>query len=53
MEALLDAGLLRLRPALITVGATTFALIPLAAHGGPLWEALWYAQVGGLLFPRS
>ncbi len=35
-EALLDAGILRLRPVLITVGATVIALFPLAAHGGPL-----------------
>jgi multidrug efflux pump subunit AcrB len=49
-EALLDAGILRLRPVLITVGATVIALIPLAAHGGPLWEPLCYAQIGGLTF---
>ncbi|HVJ93770.1 MAG TPA: efflux RND transporter permease subunit, partial [Labilithrix sp.] len=36
-EALLDAGILRLRPVLITVAATVFALFPLASHGGPLW----------------
>ena len=47
-EALLDAGILRLRPVLITVGATVFALFPLALHGGPLWEPLCYAQIGGL-----
>ena len=47
-EALLDAGILRLRPVLITVAATVFALIPLASHGGPLWEPLCYAQIGGL-----
>ncbi len=47
-EALLDAGIMRLRPVLITVGATVFALIPLASHGGPLWEPLCYAQIGGL-----
>jgi multidrug efflux pump subunit AcrB len=47
-EALLDAGILRLRPVLITVGATIIALFPLAAHGGPLWEPLCYAQIGGL-----
>lgn len=47
-EALLDAGIVRLRPVLITVGATVIALFPLAAHGGPLWEPLCYAQVGGL-----
>jgi multidrug efflux pump subunit AcrB len=47
-EALLDAGIIRLRPVLVTVGATVFGLIPLAAHGGPLWEPLCYAQIGGL-----
>jgi multidrug efflux pump subunit AcrB len=47
-EALLDAGLHRLRPVLITVGATVLGLFPLAAHGGPLWEPLCYAQIGGL-----
>ncbi|MBI4909971.1 MAG: efflux RND transporter permease subunit [Acidobacteria bacterium] len=46
--AVLDAGILRLRPVLITVGATVIALFPLAAHGGPLWEPMCYAQIGGL-----
>jgi multidrug efflux pump subunit AcrB len=47
-QAVLDAGIVRLRPVLITVGATVFGLFPLAAHGGPLWEPLCYAQIGGL-----
>ena len=47
-EALLDAGIVRLRPVMITVGATVIALFPLASHGGPLWEPLCYAQIGGL-----
>jgi multidrug efflux pump subunit AcrB len=47
-EALLDAGIIRLRPVMITVAATVIALFPLAAHGGPLWEPLCYAQIGGL-----
>ena len=47
-EALLDAGIIRLRPVLITVGATVFGLFPLASHGGPLWEPLCYTQIGGL-----
>ena len=47
-EALLDAGIVRLRPVLITVAATVIALFPLAPHGGPLWEPLCYAQIGGL-----
>ena len=48
-ESLLDAGIMRLRPVLITVGATVLALFPLSMHGGPLWEPLCYAQIGGLL----
>jgi len=32
------------------VAATVIALFPLAAHGGPLWEPLCYAQIGGLTF---
>jgi multidrug efflux pump subunit AcrB len=47
-QAVLDAGIMRLRPMLITVGATIIALFPLAAHGGSLWEPLCYAQIGGL-----
>jgi multidrug efflux pump subunit AcrB len=47
-HALLDAGILRLRPVMITVGATVIALFPLALHGGPLWQPLCYAQIGGL-----
>lgn len=47
-EALVEACVLRLRPVLITVGATVTALIPLAVHGGPLWQSLCYAQIGGL-----
>jgi multidrug efflux pump subunit AcrB len=46
--AALDAGVMRLRPVLITVAATVIALVPLAIHGGPLWEPLCYAQIGGL-----
>ena len=38
-----------LRPVLIAVAATVIALFPLAAHGGPLWEPMCYAQIGGLL----
>jgi multidrug efflux pump subunit AcrB len=43
-----DAGIARLRPVLITVGATVLALFPLALHGGPLWEPLCYTHIGGL-----
>lgn len=47
-QAICDAGIERLRPVLITVGATILALFPLASHGGPLWRPLCYAQIGGL-----
>ena len=47
-DALLEAGIVRLRPVVITVGATVFGLIPLAMNGGPLWEGLCYTQIGGL-----
>jgi multidrug efflux pump len=47
-DSLLDAGIVRLRPVMITVLATMFALVPLAIHGGPLWQPLCFAQIGGL-----
>ncbi len=47
-QAVLDAGIQRLRPVMITVGATVLALFALALHGGPLWQPLCYAQIGGL-----
>jgi multidrug efflux pump subunit AcrB len=47
-QALIDAGVQRLRPVMITVAATVTALFPLALHGGPLWQPLCYAQIGGL-----
>jgi multidrug efflux pump subunit AcrB len=48
-EAVLDAGIMRLRPVMITVLALVIALIPLAMHGGPLWEPMCYAQMGGMM----
>src|SRR4029079_10911654 len=45
VESLLDAGIVRLRPVMITVGATVLALFPLALHGGPLCEPLCYTQI--------
>jgi multidrug efflux pump subunit AcrB len=47
-RALPDAGIERIRPVMITVGATILALFPLALEGGPLWKPLCYAQMGGL-----
>src|SRR5260370_7595315 len=43
-----DAGIERIRPVMITVGATILALFPLVLEGGPLWKPLCYAQIGGL-----
>jgi multidrug efflux pump subunit AcrB len=48
IQALADAGIQRIRPVMITVGATILALFPLALEGGPLWQPLCYAQIGGL-----
>ena len=48
IQGLLDAGIERLRPVMVTVGATILALLPLALHGGPLWRPLCFAQIGGL-----
>jgi len=40
-------------PVMITVAATVLALFPLALHGGPLWQSLCYAQIGGLVPARN
>jgi Cu/Ag efflux pump CusA len=40
---------MRLRPVMITVLALVTALVPLALHGGPLWEPMCYVQMGGML----
>ena len=48
-KAVIDAGLVRLRPVLVTVLATVGGLIPLALEGGPKWQQLVYVQIGGLL----
>ena len=48
-DSLINAGIARLRPVFITVGATVIALFPLALEGGPLWEPLCYTQIGGLM----
>jgi multidrug efflux pump subunit AcrB len=48
-EALINSCILRMRPVSIAVLATVTALIPLALKGGPLWQPMCYAQIGGLL----
>ena len=50
--AIIDANktLVSRKVATIGIGATVIALFPLASHGGPLWEPMCYAQIGGLSF---
>lgn len=48
-QAVVDAGLARLRPVLTTVLACVGGLIPLALDGGPLWEPMCYVQIAGML----
>ncbi len=49
-EALVEAGLARLRPVLVTVLATVGGLIPLFLTGGALWHPLTAVHIFGLLF---
>lgn len=49
-QALLQAGLVRLRPVLATVLATVFGLVPLALQGGELWRPLTAVHIFGLLW---
>ena len=48
-EALVHAGLARLRPVLVTVFATVGGLIPLFLTGGALWHPLTAVHIFGLL----
>jgi multidrug efflux pump subunit AcrB len=49
-QALLQAGLVRLRAVLVTVFATVGGLVPLALTGGELWRPLTAVHICGLLF---
>jgi multidrug efflux pump subunit AcrB len=48
-KAVVDAGLARLRPVVVTVLACVGGLVPLALSGGPLWEPMCYVQIMGML----
>jgi multidrug efflux pump subunit AcrB len=48
-EALVQAGLVRLRAVLVTVLATVCGLIPLTLTGGELWRPLTAVHIFGLL----
>ena len=52
-EALVHAGLARLRPVLVTVLATVGGLIPLYLTGGSLWHALTAVHIFGLIFATA
>lgn len=47
--ALIRAGLVRMRPVLVTVLATAGGLIPLALTGGELWRPLTAVHIFGLI----
>jgi len=48
-QALVHAGLVRLRPVIVTVLSTVCGLIPLAEKGGELWRPLTAVHIVGLL----
>lgn len=48
-QALVRAGLVRLRPVIVTVLSTVCGLIPLAMNGGLLWRPLTAVHIVGLL----
>ena len=52
-QALVQAGLVRLRAVLVTVLATVGGLIPLNLTGGELWRPLTGVHIFGLLFATS
>ena len=52
-EALVEAGLVRLRAVLVTVMATVCGLIPLALSGSQLWQPLTAVHIFGLLFATA
>ncbi len=47
--AVIDAGLLRMRPILLTTLTTMGGLVPLAYGGGPLWEPMAWVMLFGLV----
>jgi multidrug efflux pump subunit AcrB len=47
-EAVVEAGLARLRPILLTTVTTVGGLIPLALFGGVLFESMAWSMIAGL-----
>ena len=50
IEALVKAGLSRLRPIMMTTVTTIIGLLPLAIAGGGMWSSMAYAMMFGLGF---
>ncbi|MBI4616749.1 MAG: efflux RND transporter permease subunit [Planctomycetes bacterium] len=49
-QALVDAGVIRMRPIMLTSLTTIGGLFPLALAGGPLWEPMAWVMIYGLVF---
>ncbi len=47
-SAIVEAGLVRFRPILLTAATTVGGLLPLALFGGVLWESMAWAMIAGL-----
>lgn len=47
-QAIVDAGVKRARPILLTAATTIGGLLPLAVYGGVLWEGMAWAMIAGL-----
>ena len=49
-EAIIEAGLQRFRPIILTTATTSLGLIPLWVSGGLMWESMAIGIIFGLLF---
>ncbi|MEM9914108.1 MAG: efflux RND transporter permease subunit [Planctomycetota bacterium] len=47
-DAVAQAGLVRMKPILLTTLTTVGGLLPLALFGGPMWAGMSWAMIGGL-----
>jgi len=47
-QAIIQAGIMRLRPILLTAMTTMGGLLPLGLFGGVLWEGMAWAMIAGL-----
>lgn len=48
-DAVVQAGIWRFRPILLTTATTVLGLLPLGLFGGVLWEGMAWAMIAGLL----